>query len=87
MNEPEYVGRRAPGRLYLCGRCMRGAYVFLGAGDSTVYEPSPNRPHGWCYVCGARDGLTYPYMLGVRSGDGGAELQTDLSKVPVQEGL
>jgi len=60
-----------PDSLYLCGRCKRGVLVFLGTGDETVYEPSATRPHAWCYVCGARDGICHEYVLVLRDSNEG----------------
>lgn len=40
-----------PDVLYVCDRCKRGIVVFLGTGDSSVYEPHKNRPDAYCYVC------------------------------------
>lgn len=88
MNEPEYVGREYPERLFICGRCKRGVLVFLGAGDSTVYRPSADRRAPWCYVCGSRQGGAEYTLLGMRIGhDAGATMQTGVPDVRIHEGL
>jgi len=87
MNEPEYVGRRVPPRLYLCGRCKRGVLVFLGIGDETLYEPTKARPRAWCFVCGSKGDAKYEYMLVLRGSDEGAVLQAGVPTVRVHERL
>lgn len=82
-NEPEYANRAIPPVIYLCSRCKRGLNVFLGVGDTTVYEPTLSRPHAWCYTCSSKN-VGIKYVLGVRASDeGGAPMQTDLPDVRV----
>jgi hypothetical protein len=56
-----------PPRIYLCRsrRCrVRGSVlVFLGQGEGSLFEPSPERPTSWCYTCGTKNGARVEYVL------------------------
>lgn len=43
-----------PPKVHICDRCFRGVVSFLGQGTVTMFEPSEDRPIGYCYSCGKK---------------------------------